>query len=297
VSAEFQRRVFGGTAMNTRAPGPPFPTPGLSFGLAGLAAFAMLALTAGFGGGTAAFAFASVAALGGLGTLAARYVPEPSALRLGLTAFAPRALPLVLLLLPVVFLTSELDNWIRIAFDAKQNAELGKARALPVEEVLTAVLLLPIVREFFLRGVLLQGCVSALGRARGVALIAFLQALLFSPGDPTQPAALASAAAQGLALGGLLGVLRLATGSILPGIALEAGATALGVAATVYPHVAPIPGFNAPGATTPLTVLAPAALSVAGGIWLLARELEREPALPPIPPPASEDDEESGSLF
>ncbi|MBM4383190.1 MAG: CPBP family intramembrane metalloprotease [Deltaproteobacteria bacterium] len=283
--------------MSSQAPGPPFPTPGLAFGLAGLAAFAMLALTAGFGGGTAAFAFASVAALGGLGTLAARYVPEPAPLRLGLTALSLSALPLVLLLLPVVLLTSEADNWIRIALDAKQSAELGKPKALPVEEILTAVLLLPIVREFFLRGVLLQGCVSALGRARGIALIAFLQALLFSPGDPAQPAMLASAAAQGLVLGGLLGALRLATGSILPCIALEAGTTAIGVAATVYPHLAPIPGFNAPGDTTPLSVLAPAALSVAAGIWLLAQQLEREPELPPIPPPAPEDDEEPGSLF
>jgi membrane protease YdiL (CAAX protease family) len=283
--------------MNTRAPGPPFPTPGLAFALAGLAAFGMLALTAGFDGGSAAYAFASVAALGGLGTLAARYVPEPAALRLGLTPFAPRALPLVLLLLPVVLLASEADNWIRIAFHAKQTADLGKPKALPIEEVLTVVLLVPVVREFFLRGVLLQGCVSALGRARGVLLIALLQALLFSPLGSGEPASVTSAAAQTLMFGCLLGALRLASGSILPCIALEAAMTALGVAATMFPHAAPIPGFNAPGATTPLAVLAPAALSVSAGVWLLARQLEREPALPPIPPPASEDDEEPGSLF
>ena len=282
--------------MNDRAPGPPFPTPSLSFALAGLAAFMTLALGAGFGGSTAALAFAVVAAQGGLGTLAARYVPEPAALRLGLVAFAPRTLPLVLLLVPIVILTSELDNWIRLAFGAAQSPQLGTPRPLAVEDVLTLVFLLPIVREFFLRGVLLQGCVSALGRARGIALVAFLQALLFSPGDPSQPATLASAAAQGFALGALLGALRLATGSILPGIALEALTSALGLAATAFPQLVPIPGFNAPGATTPLAVLVPAALSTALGIWLLARQLEREPALPPIPP-REEDDEERGSLF
>jgi membrane protease YdiL (CAAX protease family) len=217
-------------------------------------------------------------------------------LRLGLTPFPLRALVPVLLLLPLPLLVSELDNWIRLAFGAAQSEVLGKPQRPRLEEILLVVALLPVVREFFFRGVLLQGCVSALGRARGIALVALLQALLFAEGDASTPAGALSALSRALAIASVQGVLRLASGSLLPCIALAAGLAAVDVAALVLPDRVAIPGFNAPGATTPLAILLPAVASVGAGVWLLARQLAREPALPPIPP-KREDDQEPGSLF
>ena len=84
----------------------------------------------------------------------------------------------------------------------------------------------------------------------------------------------------------------LPTGAPVP----QSGLAALSVAVGVFPDRVPIPGFNAPGATTPLVYLIPAFASAALGVWLLRQQLAGEPALPPIPPP-SEDDEEIGPLF
>ncbi|MFI5319807.1 MAG: type II CAAX prenyl endopeptidase Rce1 family protein [Myxococcota bacterium] len=282
--------------MSGREAGPPFPTPTITFALAALAMLLITGVASAFGGGAAPYAVAAALGFGGLGTLAARFVPEPAAVRIGLTPFPARALLPVVALLPIALLNSELDNWIRLALGAPSAEGLGKPQSAAPEEILLIVLLLPVVREFFFRGVLLQGCVSALGRLRGVGLVALLQALLFAEGDPRTAAGALSALAQALALAATLGLLRLASGSLLPCIALAAGLSALGVAATVYPGQLAIPGFNAPGATTPLAYLIPAAASVALGLWSLARQLAREPALPPIPPPA-EDDEEVGPLF
>lgn len=280
----------------TPSAGQAFPAPIFAFGLAALATLLIAAVSGAFGGAAAADAFAAALGFGVLGTLAARFVPEPAPLRLGLTAFPVRALLPVVLLLPIVLVTSELDNWIRLGLAAPSIPGLGKPLRPVPEEVLSFVLLMPVVREFFFRGVLLQGCVSALGRLRGVLMIALLQALLFAEGDVSTPAGVVSAVAQSIALGALLGCLRLASGSILPCIALSCGLAALSVAVGVFPDRVPIPGFNAPGATTPLVYLIPAFASAALGVWLLRQQLAGEPALPPIPPP-SEDDEEIGPLF
>jgi membrane protease YdiL (CAAX protease family) len=277
--------------------GRPFPSPSLAFALAALAMLGIAGIAGAFGGGAAPYAFATALGFGGLGTLAARFVPEPAPLRLGLTPFPARAALPVLLLLPSALLVSEIDNWIRLALGAAQIEGLGKPQQPALEEILLIVLLLPVVREFFFRGVLLQGCASALGRVRGVALVALLQALLFAEGDASTAAGALSALAQTLVLAGALCTLRLASGSLLPCIAFSGGLAAIGVAAGMFPDRVAIPGFNAPGSTTPLVYSIPALASVAFGIWLLARQLAQEPDLPPIPPPKAEDDEESGPLF
>lgn len=116
-------------------------------------------------------------------------------------------------------------------------------------------------------------------------------------GDPAPLAPITSQGARTLVLGALLGLLRLATGSLWPGVALSGVIAALSLAAGAFPDRVGIAGFNAPGDTTPLAIMLPAVLSVALGVWLLLNQLEREPELPPIPPPQPEDDEEPGPLF
>jgi membrane protease YdiL (CAAX protease family) len=285
--------------MTRDVPGSPFPSPLFAFGIAFAASFVYVLIGSASESAFAA-ALAGAVAFGGLGTLAARFVPEPVHVRVGLMPFPARAALPLLLLVPAVLLTSELDNWIRLAFGAKSPAGLGKALAPDPQLTLLTVFLQPTLTEFFFRGVLLQGCVSSLGRRRGVLAIALFQTLLFLPmpvpaGDVGAAAAV-SALAQTFALAALLGFVRLATGSVLPSIVLSSAMQAVGVAAVSYPDRVPIAGFNVPGATTPLAVLLPAAAAVGFGLWLLAGQLTREPALPPIPPRKAEDDE-AGPLF
>jgi len=283
--------------MNREQPGPPFPSPLLALGVSLAAMLLYMAIATAAEGNAFGVALASALAFGGIGTLVARFVPEPAPVRIGLTPFPVRAALPVLLLVPAVLLSSELDNWIRLALDAKSPEGLGKAIVPAAEIALLMIFLQPTVEEFFFRGVLLQGCVSGLGRLRGVLLLALLQALLFARGDLATPAGAASAIAQTFALAVLLGFVRLATGSVLPAIALSCTMQAAGLVGLAYPNQLAIPGFNAPGATTPVVFLLPATASVALGVWLLSQQLAREPALPPIPPRSAEDDEESGPLF
>jgi membrane protease YdiL (CAAX protease family) len=292
--------------VSARGEGPPFPSPSLAFTLAATALFvSMLFVPILADGEVVGAALGVVLGLGGIGVLAARAVPEPAAQRLGLVPLPPSALAPILLLLPAAFLVSEVDNWIRIAFAAKQAETLGVPTIPPLETILLAVLLSPVLEEFFFRGVLLQGCVSALGRARAVLYVAALQIVLVPSivvldalsGNPPSTASLVSQGAGTLLLGIAYGLVRLATGSLLPSILLSGAVTALGVAAGAFPDRVAIAGFNAPGATTSLAVMIPAAASVATGVWLLLRQLEHAPALPPIPPPVPEDDEQAGGLF
>jgi len=289
--------------MRGRDAGPPFPNPWLAFTLATTALFVSL-VPAVAGGGILGLAIGSVLGFGGIGVLAARLVPEPTAERLGLAPFPLRAVAPILLLLPAVLLVSELDNWIRIAFAAKQSETLGVATLPALEAIVLAALLNPVLEEFFFRGVLLQGCVSALGRWRALLYVAALQIALapmiagfdsFSAEPST--ALIVSQGAATFLMGLAYGLTRLATRSLLPSIVLSGGVTSLGIAAGAFADRLAIPGFNAPGPTTPPVYLIPAAASVALGVWLLTEQLAREPELPPIPPPAPEDDEEPGPLF
>ena len=213
---------------------------------------------------------------GGTGTLAARGVPAPADRRIGLVGFAPRLCLPLLLLVPAVLLASELDNWIAASFfpGAKTAAEGGgiPGALATVEWVLFAVLLRPVLEEFFFRGVVQQGVAAALGPTRGVVLTALLFALVRTSlfgGDAYHAASLG---AQALAIGLLLGFVRLVSGSILACVLLETALEALGVLALVLREALPIPGFNAEGAHTPLALLLPALASVAFGVALLARE-------------------------
>ena len=263
--------------MNEAAPEPPSPTPLGAITLTGLAWGVMVLVTVlatPAAGGTLGLALGTALGLGGVATLAARAIPAPAERRIGLSGFAPRLVLPVVLLVPSVLLASELDNWIASFFpEAKDSVTWNPESSLlaAFELVLFAVLLRPVLEEFFFRGVVQQGVVAALGPGRGVALTAVLFGLVrasFGVGDEYRALTLG---AQALFDGLLLGALRLASGSILPSILLQMLAGGVGLFAVAAKEWLPIAGFNAGGDHTPPVWLLPAALSVALGLTLLAR--------------------------
>ena len=230
-------------------------------------------------GGTLGLALGMLLGFGGAGTLAARAMPPPADRRIGLAGFPPRLLPALVLLLPVVLLVSEVDN--QVATHLFAGAKPERPEAAPgaletLEWVLFGVLLRPVLEEFFFRGVVQQGVVSALGAGAGVLLAAALFALvrtsLFA-GDAQHAASLG---VQAFALGVLLGFVRLASGSVLASMLVLCGVEALGVLALTLREELPIPGYNGGGAHTPLEWLTSAALSVAAGVALLARHADAD---------------------
>jgi len=241
-------------------------------------------------GGPASYAVGAVLAYGGIGSLAARTLPPPVDVRLGLRGMPWRLLPLVLCLLPATLLVSELDNWLAAWLGSGSEALAAGREAVQalgtlgtLQWGLFAVGLLPVVEEFFFRGVLLQGVVSQLGTARGLLLATGLYTLVqgsFGLGDPYQVATRSIAAGlTGLLFGGL----RLASGSLLAPILLHAAMALLGVVATALAPQLPIPGFNTGGGHTPLSWLLPCLVAVAVGVVWLVREYARQPPLPKLP--------------
>jgi membrane protease YdiL (CAAX protease family) len=261
----------------------PLPTP-RPLGAVVLTAFAwsvlvlVTALATPAAGGTLGLALGMLLGFGGAGTLAARVMPPPAAARIGLGGFAPRLLLPLALLLPVVLLLSELDNQIlaHLFGGAKPTPPAREVGPLDtLEWVLFGVLLRPVLEEFFFRGVVQQGVVSALGTGGGVLLTAALFALVRTSPFVEQPAYYAvTVGAQAFALGVLLGFVRLASGSILAGMLLLCGVEALGLLAPALAETLPIPGFNADGPHTPLEWLTSATLSVAAAAALLARHAD-----------------------
>ncbi len=265
--------------MSEAAPGrEPAPSPAGAVALTGLAWSVMMlvaVIATPATGGTLGLALGSALGLGGAGTLAARALPKPAERRIGLRGFAPRLLLPVLLLVPAVLLASELDNWIQRLFPAVEPADaaasdpaLGLAA---LELVLFIVLLRPVLEEFFFRGVIQQGVAAALGPVRGVALTAVLFGLVRASFGLFDPYRVLSFGVQAFLEGLLLGGLRLASGSILPCVLLQMLGGAAGFAALAWKEALPIEGFNTGSGHTPLAWLAPAALSVALGLLLLAR--------------------------
>jgi len=106
---------FGNDADEEKPPRPPFPSPTtalmLTFG-ASLAAF-VIAIVLFEEPDVAALGIGEALGVGGVASLAARRVPDPQPERLGLRGFSPRFLPMLLCLIPLVFVVSELDNWAR----------------------------------------------------------------------------------------------------------------------------------------------------------------------------------------
>lgn len=246
---------------------------------------------------TSALGLGTAIGFGAAGALGAASVPRPHGVRVGLRGIAGRHVLPILLLLPAAILASEVDNVVKAllpAPDAPQVAEetLEKipvdTRLALIETVVVVVGIVPILEEWFFRGVVQQGLVANAGVRGGI----FLTALLFAMGHGGPALSLQSWAAlvaQTLVLGLVLGYARHATGSIVAPILLHVGVNGFGVLSLAMPALVAIPGYNAPGNHTPLALLVPSAIAVAAGVALLARE--RVEAPPPPPPPEEDRDE------
>ncbi len=219
-----------------------------------------------------------VAGYGAFGVFAARAVPPFAGAVIGATTTSLRfALP-VLLLVPAVLLVSEVDNVIASALPRPEGFGAGELAAglVLLQGVLLGVLLEPLLAEFFYRGVLQSGCAAQLGAARGVAWVALLEALANTALVASGAYSALSGFAQALCWALLFGLLRAASGSLLPSIALRALAAGAGVAAGVMRDSFVIPGFNSTGfAHTPFVWLAPSAACVGVGVWWLMRGMPR----------------------
>ena len=229
-----------------------------------------------------AFGVALALGYGVVGTLAARGLPTPAEPRLGLRGFERSQALWIALAVPAVLLLSEVDNVIRPLVPALTEPTPGAEPAedvialLAIEFTITTVLLRPVLEEFFFRGVIQQGLVVWMGASAGVALTSVLFVLAVAGfAFPLGPQYAASLAAQAAFIGPVLGLFRLATGSLLAPILLQMTMAAFGVLAMSYPDTIPIEGFNTPGDHTPFAILAPAALSVLASIVLANRELKK----------------------
>lgn len=227
--------------------------------------------------------------LGFVATLAARNVPAPQQERLGLCGFDSGFVPTLILLLPVVLLTSELDNWIRAI--APVTLPLAEAAAdelasngslMALQSAIVVVGIAPVVEEWLFRGVLLQGIVAKQGAVRGLLVTSLLFAMVnvaptAAGGSPL------SILLGSMGLGLIYGLARLATGSLLAPIVLHVGINGLGLAAVSYADSVPIDGFNAPGDHTPISLLLPAMIAVFLGVRGLWQAAQERPATPPLP--------------
>ena len=237
---------------------------------------------------TTALGIGTAVGFGAAGALGAASIPRPHGVRVGLRGLRLRHLLPLLLLLPTAFLASEVDNLVKLLVPAPDAQEIAQEALdkLPTdtglsifETVVVAIGIVPLVEEWFFRGVIQQGLIANTGVRMGI----FLTSLLFAighggPGISAQ--AWAALAAQTLVLGLVLGYARHATGTILASTFLHVGVNALGVLSLALPTLLVIPGYDAPGDHTPLLVLGPSAVAVALGLWLLARETPE--SVPPI---------------
>ena len=229
--------------------------------------------------------------VGAVATFAAARVAEPQRERLGLRGFDASFIPWLIMLLPVIVLLSELDNMLRaisppsdIPAEMKklQQEFMGSGTLATVEAAIVAIGISPVVEEWLFRGVIQQGLVAHLARARGVLLTAGLYAIVHVGPAPSAPAAL-SPFLHSFFLGVILGTVRLATGSVLAPILLSAGVSALGLIALGTADSFPIEGLSAPGGRTSLILLLPCLAGVAWALHAVTQQARSAPIALPLP--------------
>ena len=132
----------------------------------------------------------------------------------------------------------------------------------------------PVVEEFLFRGVIQQGLVQRLGLLRGVTLGALLWTLL-------RPAPIAgftrffAAAIASFGLGWALGIVRIATRSILGSILLAAIWAAIGLASVALEGRMQLPGMNVQGTHLPWSITIASALLVGWAGWTIYLEADQ----------------------
>jgi membrane protease YdiL (CAAX protease family) len=224
-----------------------------------------LALIPMMGGSSASlFALSGLVAYGGAFAMGATRVPEPPGPNLGFRAPPPQAWLAVPFLLCGVLIVSEVDNVFRELVPPPEQlaqAEPPAGFTQLAEWLLAFALVMPLVEEVFFRGLLLPGLTRAWGSYAGIGFMALLSGI--ATALTAGPWALAYAAAAAV----LLGLLRMSSGSVLPGMLLGCALGLLGVLATRDSFG--IPGFDDTSVPhTPIEYLAPAALALGVGLAL-----------------------------
>lgn len=143
-----------------------------------------------------------------------------------------------------------------------------------LQAIVVMVGISPIVEEFLFRGVIQQSLVQRLGLIRGISMVALLWTLLRPAPIAGIPRFLAAAVAS-FALGWALGIVRLATGSILGPILLASGWAAIGLASVALEGRVDLPGLNVPGSHLPILVTAASLVLVAWAGWTVYLEAAR----------------------
>ncbi|MFQ5697070.1 MAG: lysostaphin resistance A-like protein [Myxococcota bacterium] len=267
------RPVGAGSGDRPETESPPrdpvFPTPGwallLTLGAVFLQGSLVLTLQPWVGSGRPpAFALSALVAYGLAFAVSTPRIPDPPGPHLGFHTPAPRAWLAIPFLLMAALLISEIDNgfkeWVPVPAELQPLAGPEDTATLATWLLVFAAIS-PVIEETFFRGLLQPGCVAAWGVRGGIAFVALLNGIAISlTAGPWSFGYAVSAA-------GLLGFVRHATGSLLPGMLLNVGFGTLAVVATREPFG--IPGFDdASAAHTPLGILAVAAVSVGIGLAL-----------------------------
>ena len=260
----------------------PFPGPLVAFAMTYLAWWAQFAWTIvgqRFAPLQAAMAFAFLMAYGLIGALALSSVEKPWGPRLGFTAIPARSVPALVLLIPVAFVALAVQALVRLPLMRGRatgiwewhgpllsaRSDLGLIGSLAV-----VVVLIPLLAEWFFRGVLQQGVVAKLGPLRGVLVTAALYGAIVA-GLRTEATSWIAVFSGTFLAGIILGAARQATGSLWAPVVVHAGASGLHALTQLLGASVPVPFLSAPGRLVPLPVALVALLAVAVGLALLLK--------------------------
>ena len=133
----------------------------------------------------------------------------------------------------------------------------------------------PVVEEFLFRGVIQQGLVQRLGLLRGVTMVALLWTLL-RPAPVAGFARFFAAAIASFGLGWALGMVRIATGSILGSILLASSWAAIGLGSLALEGRMDLPGMNVDGTHLPILITLASALLVGWAGSAIYQEADRQ---------------------
>ena len=137
----------------------------------------------------------------------------------------------------------------------------------------------PIIREFLFRGVIQQGLIGQLGLARGITLTVLLS--MIRPVPFQSPARFVVAFIATFAMGWLLGIVRISSGTILGPIVLATLWSATSFGTLVFEDRFALPGMNVEGTHLPALVTLASVLLVgwAGNrVYAMSRTAAEAPA-------------------
>ena len=140
--------------------------------------------------------------------------------------------------------------------------------------VIVMIGIAPVVEEFLFRGVIQQGLIRRMGLLQGIGFAALLSTLA-RPHQLGDPARWLVAMLSFLALGCLLGLVRIATRSILGPVLLTSSWAAVGVLALAWAGEFDLPGLNVEGTHLPPQITLVSTIVVAWASWTLYAEALR----------------------